>query len=61
MTSAFAAEHGVKDAATIGPVARPQAIAAAAEAPDDVRAAVDEARAEAKEAQRNILDRGYPG
>ncbi len=64
VTSAFATEHGAKGptgqpqpepAPVIGPVARRQAITAAAEAADDARAAVDEARAEAKEAQRTVL------
>ena len=59
VTSAFAAEHGVT--ATDGPAqatgtsGRPEAIEAAEQAADTARAVLEEARAEADRAERNIL------
>ena len=64
VTTAFAADRGAEGPDThpravppeaIDPVARPQAVEAATRADNAARAAVDEARAEAEQVQRNIL------
>jgi hypothetical protein len=64
VTSAFAADRGPKvsddpprvaPTEAIGPATRPQAVEAATRAAATARAAVDEARAEAEQAQRNLL------
>ncbi len=59
VTSAFAAEHGVTatagSAQATGTSGRPEAIEAAEQAADTARAVLEEARAEAERAERNIL------